>query len=132
MQNAKTRSEAAVLVVVIFFLGALLGGVATHIYSDRVFGNPIVPVHPTRDQIVASLTKELQLNAEQQQQLGVIIDDTRAQIQVVYGPADAQRDELRQKGRTRIRAILTPEQRPKFEAFMHNLDEKRKQTEQYH
>jgi Spy/CpxP family protein refolding chaperone len=132
MQSAKTRSEAAVLVLVVFLLGALLGGMAVHLWSDRVFGNPIVPGHPTRDQIVSSLTKELQLNAEQQQQLAAIIDDTRAQIAVVYAPADAQRDELRQKGRARIRAILTPEQKPKFEAFMHNLDEQRKKTEQYH
>jgi Spy/CpxP family protein refolding chaperone len=132
MQNTKTRSEAAVLVIVVFLLGALLGGVGTHLWSERVSGNVIMPGHPTRDQLVSSLTRELQLNAEQQQQLGVIIDDTRAQIQVVYAPADAQREELRQKGRSRIRAILTPEQKPKFEAFMHNLDEQRKKTEQYH
>jgi len=132
MQNTKTRSEAAVLVIVVFLLGALLGGVATHLWSQRVSGNVIMPGHPTRDQLVSSLTRELQLTAEQQQQLGVIIDETRAQIQVVYAPADAQREELRQKGRSRIRAILTPEQKPKFEAFMHNLDEERKKTELHH
>jgi Spy/CpxP family protein refolding chaperone len=133
MQNTKTRSEAAVLVIVVFLLGALLGGVSTHLWSERVFGNPIItPGHPTRDQLVSSLTHELQLNADQQKQLAVIIDETRAQIQVVYAPADAQRDELRQQGRTRIRAILTPEQEPKFEAFMHNLDEERKKTKEYH
>jgi Spy/CpxP family protein refolding chaperone len=51
---------------------------------------------------------------------------------VVYAPADAQRDALRQQGRTRIRAILTPEQKPKFEEFMHNLDEERKKSKEYH
>jgi hypothetical protein len=132
MQNTKTRSEAAVLVIVVFLLGALLGGVGTHLWSERVSGNVIAPGHPTRDQLVSSLTHELQLNAEQEQQLAAIIDDTRAQIQVVYAPADAQRDELRQKGRSRIRAILTAEQKPKFEAFMHNLDEERKKSERYH
>lgn len=132
MQNTKTRSEAAVLVIVVFLLGALLGGVGTHLWSERVSGSVIAPGHPTRDQLVSSLTRELQLSAEQQQQLSVIIDETRAQIQVVYAPADAQREELRQKGRIRIRAILTPEQKPKFEEFMHNLDEERKKTEQHH
>ncbi|HEY0701897.1 MAG TPA: hypothetical protein VGD60_03935 [Candidatus Acidoferrales bacterium] len=132
MQNSKTRSEAAVLVIVVFLLGALLGGVGTHLWSERVLGNATMPVHPTRDQLVSSLTRELQLDADQQKQLGSIVDDTRTQIHTVYAPADAQREILRQKGRDRIRAILTPEQKPKFEAFMHNLDEQRKKSEQDH
>ena len=132
MQNTKTRGEAAVLVIVVFLLGALLGGVGNHVWGDRVWGKQTSPAHPTRDQLVSTLTHELQLNADQQQQLGVIIDDTRAQIHAVYAPADAQRETLRQGGRNRIRAILTPEQKPKFEAFMQNLDEQRKKSEQEH
>jgi Spy/CpxP family protein refolding chaperone len=130
MQNTKTRSEAALLVIVVFFLGALLGGVGNHVWGERVWGQQISAAHPTRDQMVRSLTQDLQLNAEQQQQLGAIIDDTKSQIRTVYAPADAQREVLRQKGRDRIRAILTPEQKPKFEAFMQHLDEERKKSQQ--
>ena len=36
---------------------------------------------------------------------------------------------LRHQGRDRIRMILTPEQKPKFEAFMQHLDEERKKSE---
>jgi len=78
---------------------------------------------------VNDLTHELQLTADQQQQLGAIVDDTRAKIRTAYAPADTQREELRQQGRARIRAILTPEQLPKFEAFMQRLDEQRKKDE---
>jgi Spy/CpxP family protein refolding chaperone len=123
MQNTKTRSEAAILVIVVFFLGALLGGVGNHVWGERVWGKQVSVAHPSR---------ELQLNAEQQQQLGAIIDDTRSQIRAVYAPADVQREELRQKGRSHIRAILTAEQKPKFEAFMQRLDEERKKSEQDH
>jgi Spy/CpxP family protein refolding chaperone len=122
MQNTKTRSEAAILVIVVFFLGALLGGVGNHVWG----------AHPSRDQMVLSLTQNLQLNADQQQQLGAIIDDTRSQIHAIYAPVDVQREALRQKGRARIRAILTPEQKPEFEAFMKHLDEERKKSEQEH
>jgi len=110
----------------------LVGGVGNHLWGERVWGNQTPSTRPTRDQLVSSLTQELQLNAEQQQQLAVIIDDTRAQIHAAYAPADAEREELRQKGRTRIRAILTPEQKPKFEAFMRQLDEVRKKSEPDH
>lgn len=130
MQNTKTRGEAAVLVIVVFLLGALLGVVGNHVWGERVWGKQVSSAHPSRDQIVASLTQELQLSADQQQQLGAIIDDTKSQIHAVYAPADVQREALRQKGRDRIRAILTAEQKPKFEAFMQHLDEERKKSEQ--
>jgi Spy/CpxP family protein refolding chaperone len=132
MQNTKTRSEAAILVIVVFFLGALLGGVGNHVWGERVWGKQISSAHPSRDQMVLSLTQNLQLNADQQQQLGAIIDDTRSQIHAIYAPVDVQREALRQKGRARIRAILTPEQKPEFEAFMKHLDEERKKSEQEH
>jgi Spy/CpxP family protein refolding chaperone len=132
MQNAKTRGEAAILVIVVFLLGALLGGVGNHVWGERVWGKQTSVAHPSRDQLVSSLTQELQLNADQQQQLGAIIDETRSQIHAIYTPVDVQREALRQNGRARIRAILTPEQKPKFEAFMHHLDEERKKSEQEH
>ena len=129
MENSKTRREAAMLVLVVFLLGALLGGLANHLWGERVWGRQNPLGSPTRDQLVGDLTHELQLNTDQQQQLGVIVDDTRAKIHAAYGPADAQREELRQQGRARIRAILTPEQLPKFEAFMQRLDEQRKKDQ---
>jgi hypothetical protein len=132
MQNAKTRGEAAILVIVVFLLGALLGGVGNHLWGERVWGKQISVAHLSKDQLVSSLTQELQLNADQQQQLGAIIDETKSQIHAIYAPVDVQREALRQNGRARIRAILTPEQKPKFEAFMQHLDEVRKKSEQEH
>jgi Spy/CpxP family protein refolding chaperone len=129
MENSKTRREAALLVLVVFLLGVLLGGLGNHLWGERVWGRQNPPDVPTRDQLVNGLTHELQLTPDQQQQLGAIVDDTRAKIHAAYAPADAQREELRQQGRARVRAILTPEQLPKFEAFMHRVDEQRKKDE---
>ena len=36
MENTKKRGEAAVLVLVVFLLGALLGGVGNHLWDERV------------------------------------------------------------------------------------------------
>jgi hypothetical protein len=126
MENSKTRSEAAMLVLVVFVLGVLLGGLGNHLWGERVWGRQTPPAPPARTQIVSELTHELQLTPDQQQQLGAIVDDTKAKIRTAYAPADAQRDQLRQQGRARIRAILTPGQLPKFEAFMARIDEQRK------
>jgi Spy/CpxP family protein refolding chaperone len=129
MENSKTRREAALLVLVVFLLGVLLGGLGNHLWGERVWGRQNPPGSLSRDELVNDLTHELRLTSAQQQQLGAIVDDTRAKIRTAYAPADTQREELRQQGRARIRAILTPEQLPKFEAFMQRLDEQRKKDE---
>jgi Spy/CpxP family protein refolding chaperone len=126
---SKTRREAALLVFVVFLLGLLVGSVGNHLWGERVWGRQEMgtrPSPPSRQQVVNDLTRELQLTPDQQKQLGPIIDDTRAQVRALYTPLDAQHEQIRQQGRARIRAILTPEQQPKFDQFMQRIDEQRK------
>lgn len=130
MDNTKKRGEAAVLVFVVFLLGALLGGVGNHVWGERVWGKQIVNTQPTRNEIVGELTRDLQLTPDQQKQLGSIVDDTRAQWRTLYTTIEPQHEQIRQQSRDRIRAILTPDQKPKFEEFMHRIDEQRKKDEQ--
>ncbi|MGB8540990.1 MAG: hypothetical protein WCD49_05055 [Candidatus Acidiferrales bacterium] len=130
MDNDKKRGEAALLVVVVFLLGALLGGIGNHVWGERVWGQQVTTATPSKAQIVTELTKELQLTADQQKQLGVIVDDTRAQWRALYNTVEPQHEQIRQQGRDRIRAILTPEQKPKFEEFMKRIDEQRQKDEQ--
>src|SRR6202044_2388447 len=125
MQNTKTRGEAAALVIVVFLLGALLGGVGNHVWGERVWGKQTINTQPTRDQLVGDLTRDLQLTPDQQKQLGSIVDDTRAQWRTLYNTIEPQHEQIRQQARDRMRAILTPEQKPKFEAFMHRIDDQR-------
>ena len=130
MDNTKKRGEAAVLVLVVFLLGALLGGVGNHVWGERVWGKQIINTQPTRNEIVCDLTRDLQLTPDQQKQLGSIVDDTRAQWRTLYTTIEPQHEQIRQQSRDRIRAILTPDQKPKFEEFMHRIDEQRKKDEQ--
>jgi Spy/CpxP family protein refolding chaperone len=130
MENTKKRSEAAVLVAVVFLLGALLGGVGNHVWGERVWGKQTPTAAAAHGQIVGDLTRELQLTPDQQKQLGSIVDDTRAQWRALYASVGAQHEQIRQQGRDRIRAILTPDQKSKFEDFMHHIDEQRQKDEQ--
>jgi Spy/CpxP family protein refolding chaperone len=131
MENNKTRREAALLVVVVFLLGALVGGIGTRLWSahaQEVLYKPGV-LRP-RAQVISEFTQELQLTREQQQQLGTIVDDTRARWRALYAPLDVQHEQIRQDGRNRIRAILTPEQKPKFEEFMRRIDAQREKEKE--
>jgi hypothetical protein len=126
METNNGRREAAILFVLVFLLGVLFGGVGNHMWNQRVAGQPRVVTNATRNEILTSCTHELQLTPDQQKQLGVIIDDTRAKWIALYSPLDAQKEAIRQEGRQRIREILNPAQRQKFDGFMRQLDEQRK------
>jgi hypothetical protein len=127
MENTKTRREAAFLVIVVFALGVLLGGLGMHLWGERVWGHQTAP--KTRDEIVARLTHEVGLTAEQQKQVTAIVDDTRAQWKTLYAPVEAQKEQIRQQSREKLRALMTPEQRVKLENFFRQLDEQRKKDE---
>ena len=127
METGKTRREAAFLVLVVFVLGVLLGGVATHLWGGKVWGHEALP--KGRDQIIDRLTHEVGLTPEQKAQVTVIVDDTRAQWKALYAPVDAQKEQIRQQSREKLRALMTPEQKVKLEKFFHDVDEQRKQEE---
>src|SRR5215472_13781297 len=127
MDTTKTRREAAFLVIVVFMLGVLLGGLGTHLWGEKVWGQQGPP--KGRDQVIARLTHEVGLTPEQVTQVTVIVDDTRAQWKALYAPVDAQKEQIRQQSREKLRALMTPEQKPKLEEFFRKLDEQRKAEE---
>jgi len=125
--NSRTgRAAAAVTVVIlVFLLGIVIGAVGARVCDKRQAG-PRALIKPTRDDVIQQMNRELDLNSDQQQQLSTIIDDTRARWRALYAPLDAQHEAIRQQSRDKIRAILTPEQRTKFEKFMQRVDAERK------
>ena len=126
MENNKTKREAALLVIVVFLLGALVGGLAAHVWSIHAASRSI-PHGP--DQIIDQLSRELQFTPDQLKQVTQIVDETHSQVRALYAPIDAQREQIRQQSRARIRALLNDNQKVKFEEFLHRLDEARKKEE---
>ena len=127
MENTKVRREAAVLALVVFLLGALVGGIVTHVWTIHAANQQFAP--HGRDQILSHMTSELDFTPQQLKVVTEIVDDTHSQVRALYSPLDVQREQIRQKARERIRAVLTPEQKPKFEDFLRRLDEQRKKEE---
>jgi Spy/CpxP family protein refolding chaperone len=132
MSEMSVTRKAALWVGVVFLLGAALGGMVGYIFAHHTA--LAAPAQMTdaakRAQKVQRLTQELDLSPEQQKQLDVIMASVQAQYKAIHHTTDPQIDEARQKGREQIRAILTPEQKPKFEEFLKRLDEERKRNAQ--
>ena len=68
---------------------------------------------------VADMTKELGLTPDQSAKMDEIIKDAQVDVGVV-----------REKARSEMRAILTDEQKPKFEAMVQRRDAERKKAQQ--
>ncbi len=132
MSETSTSRKAALWVGVVFLLGAALGGMLGYIFAHRSYAAPPAQVSDQlrRQQKVELLTRELKLTPAQAQQFDGIIAEIQAQFKAIRKQAEPQLDEARQKGRERLRAVLTPEQRPKFEEYLQRLDEERKRNAQ--
>ncbi|HVB58582.1 MAG TPA: hypothetical protein VNE63_19435 [Candidatus Acidoferrales bacterium] len=127
MATTKARREAATLVVAVFLLGILLGGVGNHLWGARVWGmHREARATAPAGHFTQELSRELQLTPEQQKQIQKIVEDTQVQWRDLYAPLDTQREQIREESHDQMRAVLTPEQKPKFDAFLHRLEEQRK------
>jgi Spy/CpxP family protein refolding chaperone len=122
--------KAALWVGAVFLLGAALGGVLGYLFAHRPVSaaNPPLSEPERRAKRVAEFTKELSLTPQQTQQLDAILMQRHAETKAIHEQTDAQIDAVRQKGRAQVRAILTPDQLPKFEDFLKRMDEERKRN----
>ena len=132
MSDLSVTRKAALWVGVVFLLGAALGGMLGYVFAHHTA--MAAPTQMTdaekRAHKIQQLTEELSLTRDQQKQLDVIMTSVHAQYTAIHQSTEPQIDQVRQKGREQIRAILTPEQKPKFEDFLKRLDEERKKNAQ--
>jgi uncharacterized protein HemX len=119
--------KAALLVVLVFVLGIAIGAVGTYVAEGRVRAVNR-PRQDMRTRVMERLTAELALTADQQKQLDGIITDIQARHDALNKEIAPRMDQLRQQGREQIRAILTPEQKTKYEEYLRKADEERKRN----
>jgi Spy/CpxP family protein refolding chaperone len=112
-----TRPFAWISVLALFLSGISIGGLAVHLYyggADRV---ALPPPPPGLEGRFDDLREALDLTPEQAREIAAIRERGRRE-------ADALREELRprierhlEQMRERVLAVLTPEQRARFEAL---------------
>ena len=127
MSDSSGSGKAVGLVIVVFVLGIALGGVGTHFWDAHSLASRHLG-------ILQQLKNDLQLSPDQAKQVDTIINDDWTKFRNLDSQRHAEwepkYDQVRQQGRNSIRAILTPEQRPKFEAFLKHLYEERQKQQQ--
>jgi Spy/CpxP family protein refolding chaperone len=126
MDASNESRKAVLLVFLVFVLGIALGGLGVYVVTTRVHAaRPQATAHNPAN-TMAMFTRDLNLTPDQQKQIHDILSDTRAHYAVLHDKFDPEYERVRQEGRDRIRQLLTPEQRPKFEDLLHRIDEDRR------
>jgi len=126
--NGNVKQRAAVWVFAVFVLGALLGSVSGYLFSERAHAEGRKPAQSDdarRAQKVALLTKDLNLTPDQAKQLDDAVREAQAKFKAIRDASQPQIDDTRAQARERVRAFLSPEQRPKYEAYLKQMDEER-------
>ena len=114
----KARATALVVVVVAFFAGLLVGVAGDHVYlihSRQLF--PRRGMEAMTQRLLDRLDHELELTPQQRDQVRRILEAHHRKIEALTGGVRPQiRQELDQANRE-IGAILTPEQRVKYDTL---------------
>jgi Spy/CpxP family protein refolding chaperone len=132
MTEPNVRQKATLWLAIVFVLGAALGGVLGYAFAHHSYASErtALSAEARRAQRREQLTRDVQLTPEQRKQVAAILDQAQVEYKAVHTAMDPQIDAIRQKNREKIRALLTADQRPKFEQFLRQLDEERKRVGQ--
>jgi hypothetical protein len=131
--NPDIRKKAAIWLVLVFVLGSATGGVFGYSLARRSYAatrTVTLSEAERRAKKIAEMTENIGLTSEQQQKVDGIIKNAQSEIKTIHEKNDTEVDAVRMKARGQMREFLTAEQMPKFEEYMHRLDEERKKQKE--
>jgi len=112
------------VLVAVFLLGSVSGAALTGLIRSRASGER--PDHErAMKERFDKMRSELNLSDQQTTAVRAILEETRNEYRALKTELRPRFEEPRQKARTRIRALLTPEQQQKFDAMVAQHDAQR-------
>ena len=123
----KTLIKIWLAVVGVFVLGCVTGVSLDSVYRLRARSGRQETRGSKRDkeEVFEHMKRDLNLNEQQATQIRAILDQTREEYRQLRTEVRPRYDTVRQNARTKIRALLTPEQQVKFDAKVAERDARR-------
>jgi Spy/CpxP family protein refolding chaperone len=119
----KSKTSAALLLVVIFGLGGITGGVTHYLYRNHfVSAQPPRPRVPNSHDIVEEMAQQLKLDAQQKEKLRDIIQQSREHYRTLSRQFQPQYEKIRAETNDAIRGILIPDQQKNFDETLERMD----------
>jgi Spy/CpxP family protein refolding chaperone len=129
LARGSTRLKILLVLVGVFLLGGVTGASLASLYrlrdgSDRREGRGGGRGN-REDKIFDDMRRDLDLTEQQATEIRAILDQTRNDYRALRAEVRPRYDSVRQNARTRIRALLTPEQQKLFDAKAAERDARR-------
>jgi len=124
------RWKSILGVLLVFLLGALAGAAVEHRVGRQSF-EAILSGRggATVDLIVRRLSRSLDLDPAQRDQVRAIVTETHRDIVELRKPIQAQVEAAIERSRARVRAILRPDQQEKFDRIQAERRKRRERPE---
>jgi Spy/CpxP family protein refolding chaperone len=117
----RTRLKIWMVLVAVFVLGCVTGVALTGLYRSRASSGSESRERAMHERFERMRT-ELNLTDQQTASVRTILDETRNDYRALRTELRPRFEEPRTKARSRIRALLTPEQQKKFDAMIAQQD----------
>jgi hypothetical protein len=117
----------AVYLLLVFVSGGVVGALGYRMYSPPTArSEPHVSPEVWRRQYLDELRTRVNVTPEQIQKVNVIMDETDASFNQMHERHHQDVEKIKEDYRAKLRAILTPDQLPKYEQFRTERDAKMK------
>jgi Spy/CpxP family protein refolding chaperone len=125
-ERGKTLLKIWLAVVGVFILGAITGFSLDSVYRMRAGSDRADARRKNgKEDVFERMKRDLDLNEQQATQIRAILDQTRDEYRQLRAEVRPRYDAVRQSARTKIRALLTPEQQQRFDAKVAERDARR-------
>jgi Spy/CpxP family protein refolding chaperone len=131
-ERGKTLAKIWLAVVGVFILGCVTGVSLDSVYRLRAGDRSEAHRKGGKDEVFERMKRDLNLNEQQATQIRAILDQTREDYRQLRAEVRPRYDAARQNARTKIRALLTPEQQQKFDARVAERDARRDDDKDEH
>jgi predicted metalloprotease len=116
--TGRTRLKIWLVLVVVFVLGGVTGAALTGLLRSRASGDRTA----SREQRFEKMRQDLKLDDQQTTAVRAILDETRNEYRALRTELRPRFEEPRLKARSKIRALLNPDQQQKFDAIAAQQD----------
>jgi hypothetical protein len=133
--RTSSKTKARLIVLTIFVIGFTAGALSMNLYdylASRGSDGSESPHGP--NYLLHKLDQRLNLSDDQKKEIGAIIDETngkyieiRRDLQPRVKEYEPRFEAVRLQSRDRIRAVLKPDQLPKFEEMVQESDRRREE-----
>jgi Spy/CpxP family protein refolding chaperone len=118
--SVKNKWQIRLAVLLIFVIGFVAGALAMNVYRTRHIASSPAG-HRGRFE---RMMEQLNLTAEQRDQVKTIFDDARAQLNEMHKESEPRFHQVREQTHERLRAVLTSEQWEQFQKLANDSRER--------